>query len=224
MQRLLLKEYIAIVILNILHGIFTGVMLGGMPLISLTELTQTSMIGIFLWLLYGISLYMIAHIEIIQDKKILNIFVKAVGFGLAVVFVKGIIDYCIAHVTEVLQLSMMQIACVDQVVTVVFGALMISFLMLVILKRKINIDWNKAALPVGLIGMVIVVYVCMVINCFLQNKKVIGMYDANLEEMRNLDYHFAFEILDMNPWFYVILYILFWWGLRRITLEKQDMN
>lgn len=213
-------EYISVTVVTILHGIFTGVMLGGMPLVSLTELTQTNIAGICVWLFYGAILYVLVHLFKCQNKRKIIICVQAVGFGILTALAKGCIDYCMARFMERVQLRMMQVACFDEIVTVVFGAAIMSCLMFLISGRKLH--YRKSAwLPLGMIIMLVVMYICMVTSYFFQNRKAIAAFDANFEEIQNLDYHFAFKILDLNVWFYVIIYILFWWFLRTVTEEQK---
>lgn len=216
-------EYISVIAVTILHGIFTGVMLGGMPLVSLTELTQTNIAGICVWLFYGASLYALVRLYKCQNKRKIIICVQAVGFGIVTALAKGCIDYYMARLMERVQFSMMQVACFDELVTVVFGMILMLSLMLLISGRKPYCNRKSALLPLGMIIMMVIIYICMVTSYFFQNRKAIAAFDANFEEIQSLDYHFAFKILDINVWFYITIYILFWWLLHMVT-ETHEKN
>lgn len=216
-------EYTIIIIVTILHGIITDGMLNGLPLVSLKALYQTNVVGICLWTIYGAVLYMMVQMCKCQNDKILISCVQAVRFGILTALAKGCFDELGARLMEnYLELNVMQVACGYEIGTLIFGMAIMLFLFFVIAKRKFHYDWKKARLPLCIMVLVIAAYTCAVISCFIQNKEAIAMYDANNEETQNLAFYFAYKILDLNAWLYVRVYILFWWFLNTITIEKQN--
>lgn len=51
--------------------------------------------------------------------------------------------------------------------------------------------------------------------------KIIQIYSSK-EEVWRLNYYVGGKILDINVWFYVIFYIVFWWFMRRLTQSPEE--
>lgn len=67
----------------------------------------------------------------------------------------------------------------------------------------------------------------LVLQLKVAKKKNLGYYTeykhyaATEMELYNLDLYIAMNILNHNVWSYAILYILFWWFLKRVTVAKE---
>ena len=214
------KEYVGIIIITLLHGIYTYIDLGRMPHISFGIFDRISVGAFVLWMIYSIFLYMIVQGWMIQTDEILKQSIFAILFGITSATVKGCIDLGVTKLSDYLQ-SIIKLAYIDQITTVLFGMLLMTVLIVFIAKRKIHFDIKTIKVPMCILIITVLSYVAVVINYIHQNQAAIRAYHATEEQIYNLDYHFGVKILDKNVWFYIIFYIAFWWFMRRLTEKSR---
>lgn len=215
------KEYLGIVIITLLHGLYTYCELGRMPHISFGILDSISMGAFFLWLIYGMCLYLIVQGWVIQADNMKRHCILSLGFGIISALVKGSIDFGITKLSDYLK-SVIKLAYMDEITTVVFYILLTCILIIFIAKRKIHFDIRRVKVPLTILLGIVLSYVGFVIRYVHQNQTAIIAYDATEKQIFNLDYHFGMKILDGNVWFYVIFYITFWWFMRRLTEKTEE--
>lgn len=215
------KEYISVVIITLLHGIYTYEFLGGMPYIAVGIVSKITVGAFLMWLIYGLILYLITQKWIIQTDITIKHCVIALGFGVGTAIIKAGVDFVIEKWRS-LSASIIKIVCTDQIANIFFGILLIGFLFLVVAKRKVHFDIKRSRGPICAIITVLFFYVVFIVNYLHQNQTAIREYDATEEQIKNLDYHFGMKILDGNVWFYVIFYITFWWFMRRLTEKTEE--
>lgn len=215
------KEYLGIVIITLLHGIYTYIDLGGMPYIAFGILSRINISTFLMWVTYGLVLYLITQMWIIQANITVKHWVLAVVFGGMTAITKGSIDWIVEKL-RISYNSVITIAYTDQITTILFGILLIVVLLIVVAKRKIYFDIKRIKVPMCILIITVMSYVAFVLNYLHQNQIGIQRYNATEEQISNLDYHFGMKILDGNVWFYIIFYITFWWFMRRLTEETEE--
>lgn len=213
------KEYISIVIITLLHGIYTYCALGKIPHISFAVFDNISICAFFLWMIYSACLYLIVQRWIIQTDSIKRQCIWSVVFGVISAFIKGGIDFGIGKIGDYLQ-SVIKSVCLDEVTTFIFFILLTYVLFGVIAQKRIHCKKN-IRLPLCVLIAIVMCYIAFVCNYLWQNQAAIERFNANEEEIFNLDYHFGMKILDGNVWFYIIFYITFWWFMRRLTEVEE---
>lgn len=216
-------EYILVIVLTWLHGMVTVFTLGYMPVVQveyLLALDKWAIIGFGLWAVYGAGLYFVAQISRLNATNILTYSIKAALFGLATAGTKSVFDYIGTKVTA--EVTMKVVAVSDGVVSLLFGVLMIFIIHTVVSKKKVSFSFSKAGLPLMFIIGAILVYIIVVATCYSENYKAIETFNATVEEIQNLDFHFARKILKANPILFELGYIFFWWFMNRLTEEKTQ--
>ena len=216
------KEYISLVIITLIHGIYTYCALGKMPYISFGIFDEISVGAFLLWVIYGMCLYLITQVWIIEKDNIKKQCALSIVFGVVSVFLKGSIDYGIGELYEYLQ-SVIAGACLDEATTVIFFVLLTCVLLFIIGKKKVHFNIKNVKVPLCLLVIWVVSYGAFVGNYLWQNQQAIKAFNANEQERFNLDYHFGRKILDGNVWFYIIFFLLFWWFMRRLTKEENEL-
>ena len=215
------KEYLGIIIITLLHGIYTYIDLGGMPYIAFGILSRITIGAFLMWMIYGMVLYLITQMWIVQvDISVIHC-VIAIVFGGITAVAKGSIDWVAEQVQSVLN-SVIKMAYIDQITTILFGMLLMTFLIVFVAKRKIHFDIKRVRVPMCILIITVLSYIVVVINYIHQNQAAIRAYNATEEQIYNLDYHFGMKILDKNVWFYVVFYIAFWWFMRRLTEKSEE--
>ncbi|WP_143524498.1 hypothetical protein [Roseburia sp. 499] len=214
------KEYLGIIIITLLHGIYTYIDLGRMPHISFGIFDRISVGAFVMWMIYSMFLYVIVQMWMNQTHNILKQSIIAILFGAISATVKGGLDLGVTKLSDYLQ-SIIKLAYIDQITTILFGMLLMTFLIVFVAKRKIHFDIKRVRVPMCILIITALSYIAVVINYIHQNQAAIRTYNATEEQIYNLDYHFGLKILDKNVWFYVVFYIAFWWFMRRLT-EKQE--
>lgn len=214
-------EYLCVVAATWFHGMLTAFSLGSMPRIAIQNLLvgESIAVGVFiLWTLYGMSLYLV--IKFCQNgfKNVSLQIVTSIFFGIFTALMKSGFDFVEDKVTY--GATMKAIAIIDEVDTIVFGMLLMVVLHLIVARKRIYFDWKKVSWSLGFFVGTIAVYSFIVCRMFIDNQKAIEMYSATAEEIQNLDFHFAFKILSVNPVIYVVAYIFFWWFMNRATIRK----
>ena len=215
------KEYLGIIIITLLHGIYTYVELGGMTYIAFGILSIINVSTFMTWVIYGMVLYLITEKWIIQANIKVKNCVIAIVFGGIPAVIKGGIDW----VVDELQLyanSVIKMAYIDLISTIFLGMLLMTFLIVFVAKRKIYFDIKRVRVPMCILIITVLSYIVVVINYIHQNQAAIRTYNATEEQIYNLDYHFGLKILDKNVWFYVVFYIAFWWFMRRLTEKSEE--
>lgn len=215
------KEYLGIVIITLLHGIYTYIDLGGMPYIAFGILSRITVGAFVMWVIYGMVLYLITVMWIIQANTTVKHCVLAVVFGGMTAIIKGSIDWIMGKL-QIFSNSVITIAYTDQITTILFGILLMVVLLIVVAKRKIHFDIKRIKVPMCILIITVMSYVAFVLNYLHQNQIGIQRYNATEEQISNLDYHFGMKILAGNVWFYIIFYITFWWFMRRLTEETEE--
>lgn len=215
------KEYVSIVIITLLHGLYTYCALNKIPHISFMVFDNISIRAFLMWLIYGMCLYLIVQKWVIQADNMKRHCILSLGFGLISALVKGSIDFWIAKVSDNLE-SVIISVCMDEATTFIFFMLLTCILIIFIAKRKIHFDIRRVKVPLTILLGIVLSYVGFVIRYVHQNQTAIIAYDATEEQIFNLDYHFGMKILDGNVWFYVIFYITFWWFMRRLTEKTEE--
>lgn len=215
------KEYLGIIIITLLHGIYTYVGLGGMPYIAFGILSKITIGAFCVWMIYGMVLYLITQKWIIQVDITARHCVIAIVFGGITASVKGSIDWVVDKLQIFLK-SVIKMAYIDQITTILFGMLLMIVLIVFVAKRKIHFDIKRVKVPMCILIITVLSYVALVMNYLHLNQVAIRTYNATEEEMYNLDYHFGVKIIDKNVWFYIIFYIVFWWFLRRLTEKAEE--
>ena len=213
------KEYISIIILTLLHGLYTYCALGKMPYIALGIFEWVSMSAFLMWTIYSMGLYLIVQKWIVQEDNMKKQYILAVLFGIISAFVKGGIDFIVEKLVNHLK-SVIKLACLDEATTFIFFILLSCVLLRVIARKKICYK-KKIKLPLSILIVILISYLAFVGNYLWQNQAAIEVFNANEEEIFNLDYHFGMKILDGNVWFYIIFYIIFWWFMRRLTEAEE---
>lgn len=214
------NEYICIISATVLHGLVTYLKLGSMPHIALEYIDKISITAFCLWAIYGAILYIVAQKWVKEEKSRIN-FIKAVVFGFCTAITKGIIDFIVARLTLKIE-SVMLLVVIDGVETFIFGMLLISVVICFWGKKRIICMFDKFMVELTLVGVTILLYVIMLGSYFWQNAKAIDQFSATAEEIRNLDYHFAYRIVDGNVYCYVLFYIFFWNLLRSATQDVTE--
>lgn len=215
------KEYLGIVIITLLHGIYTYIDLGGMPYIAFGILSRITVGAFVMWVIYGMVLYLITVMWIIQANTTVKHWVLAIVFGGMTAIIKGSIDWTMGKL-QIFSNSVITIAYTDQITTILFGILLMVVLLIVVAKRKIHFDIKRIKVPMCILIITVMSYVAFVLNYLHQNQIGIQRYNATEEQISNLDYHFGMKILAGNVWFYIIFYITFWWFMRRLTEETEE--
>lgn len=216
-------EYILVIVLTWLHVMVTTFELGNMPIVKLEyllALDRLTIIGFVLWLVYGASLYFVVQIPRLRTTSIMLHSVKAMFFGFGTVLIKCGLEYISTMLTAGASFKMVAIA--DEVDNLLAGVLLMFFLHIFVGKKKINFSFSGAGVPLMLFVGTILVYIIMVATCYSENYKAIETFNANAEEIRNLDFHFAQKIVSFNPLIYGVEYIFFWWFMNRLTEEKTQ--
>lgn len=215
------KEYVGVIIITLLHGIYTYIDLGGMPYIAFGILSRINVSTFIMWVIYGLVLYLITQMWIIQTNITVKHCVLAIVFGGMTAIIKGSIDWIVEKL-RISSNSVIKIAYTDQITTIVFGILLMVVLLLFIAKRKIHFDIKRIKVPMCILIITMLSYVAFVLNYLHQKQIGIQRYNATKEQISNLDYYFGMKILDGNVWFYIIFYIAFWWFMRRLTEKTEE--
>lgn len=215
------KEYLGIIIITLLHGIYTYIELGRMPHISFGIFDRISVGAFVMWMIYSMILYVIVQMWMNQTHNILKQSIIAILFGTISATVKGCLDLGVTKLSDYLQ-SIIKLAYIDQITTILFGMLLMTFLIVFVAKRKIHFDIKRVKVPMCILIITVLSYIVVVINYIHQNQAAIRDYNATEEQIYNLDYHFGLKILDKNVWFYVVFYIAFWWFMRRLTEKSEE--
>lgn len=212
-------DFLEVCITTIVFGAVTYLTIGT-PHISFIDWDYISIIAFVLWTFYGTVLYLV-----VQKRKmgIGRLCLQAVLFGLLTAVAKGIIDFVEAILTANLKsMIMIKVVCIDQIVTFVFGILLMFFLHVVVAKKRILFRVPNVSVPLALLITTLGVYILFIVNYMMQNNKKMISYQADVEAASRFDYFFALKIVDGNTWFYVAFYIFFWWFMERITVERKQ--
>ena len=212
-------EYICAITATVLHGIITYFILGSMHLISFIYFHKTSIIAFCMWAVYGAILCFILQKR--QNKKLHTIhFLSTILFGIGTALSKGLLDFIITKLIINID-KVMIIAVIDGLVTLLFGVILFSIITIFFNKSKIVWKNDFSIIALVFIIISIALYVFILSFYFIQNSRAIEKFSATIEEIQNLDYYFAFKIVDINVLFYVLLYILFWWFTDTITTKNE---
>lgn len=214
-----MKEYGFVLGLNIIFGMVTVTFLGGMPYIPLNPMSYGTVAAFVMWFIYGVILCEITVVFVckLSGLKYLR---WSVLFGVVVAFIKTFGDFLVGKIFPQ-SISMKGAAIKDEIVTTLFLLLLVSFLLFVVAKKKIKLKNIKIPKSFYLIIVMVVLYVAFVVNYYTQNRLAIEKFEATTKEIQNLDFHFAFKILNGNVWFFIILITAYWISVRQITKEFE---
>lgn len=215
------KEYGSIIVITLLHGIYTYEFLGGMPYIAVGIVSKITVGAFLMWLIYGLIIYLITQKWIIQTNITIKHCVIALGFGVGTAVIKAGVDFGIEKLINSLK-GFITMAYIDEATTFIFFMLLTYILLVFVAKKKIHFDIKKVKVPLTVLVGIVLSYVGLVVHYVHQNQTAIIEYDATEEQIFNLDYYFGMKILDMNVWFYVVFYITFWWFMRRMTEKTEE--
>ena len=215
------KEYGSVIIITILHGIFTYKFLGGMPHISFDTFKGASVNAFFMWMIYGMILCFILEKWVLLKKNIFECCISTIVFGGISAVAKGGIDFIIGRLGAKLQ-DVIKIAYMVQTVTVLFGMVIICVLIFCVAKKRIYFDVKRIKIPICILGSIVLLNILSASNYFNQYQKAVQEYAVSEEVKWKLNYYFGGKILDINVWFYVLFYIAFWWFMRRLTEDSEE--
>ena len=214
------KEYSCIIIMTIVHGIFTYRFLGSMPYISLDVFEGASIKAFIMWLVYNTILYIALQKWVALEKIKWKHGVYAIIFGGISTLIKGCIDLGVGKWSAKSE-GVIKIAYIVQITTIIFGILLISILFKFIAQRKICFNIKKVKVPLIIIIIILCSYMVVTGRYLCEYYKIIQIYSSK-EEVWRLNYYVGGKILDINVWFYVIFYIVFWWFMRRLTQSPEE--
>lgn len=216
------KEYISLVIITLIHGIYTYCALGKLPHISLMVFSSIGIKAFLMWTIYSMCLYLVIQKWVMQSQNMKKQYLLSIFFGIVSALLKGGIDFLKAKLGDYLK-SVIISACLDEATTVIFFVLLTCVLLFIIGKKKVHFNIKNVKVPLCLLVIWVVSYGVFVGNYLWQNQQAIKAFNANEQERFNLDYHFGRKILDGNVWFYIIFFLLFWWFMRRLTKEENEL-
>lgn len=215
------KEYSCIIIMTIVHGIFTYRFLGSMPYIAFGILSKVTISAFFMWVIYGITLYLITQKWVMQNNITVRCCIRTCGFGIIVAIIKEGFDLVVEK-SRGLSASVIKIVVTDQITNFVFGILLIVFLFLVVAKRRVSFSKKSVRAPFCTVIAILVGYVAVIGSYLYKIQIETKEYNRTEVEICSLDHYFGMKILDINVWFYVIFYIVFWWFMRRLTKSPEE--
>lgn len=219
-------NYLCIIVATLLHGLITYLELGSMPYISLLNINKVAIIAFLIWMFYGITLGYVTQTWIVNETISYKRYLKSIVFGIVVALGKGILDLVTSLITQNIE-SAMVLAVIIGSLTMIFGAVIMIAVVFLFARKKVDFTFSKIVKKGAMVLLgIVMIYIIIIGNYFRQNQQAILRFDATLEEIQNLDYHFAFKILNGNIIMYVLFYIVFWFclnvGLCAKTLPVEE--
>lgn len=212
-----IKEGCWVGVFTIVHMIMTVLELGKMPIVIFYHMQAKGGMAFVLWMVYVAVLYFVIVIYESEKEVSVKEFFKAVGFGLCMATVKGVID-TIGEIICAFENRFIPIEI--QVEVLIFGIILFFTLHCKVAKKKIVFEVKKVMVPVIMILLVMIVYITQVCSN-LRDYITYNHYAVTSTELYNLDTYIAHKILLHNTWSYVVLYMLLWWCVQRITVAKE---
>lgn len=214
------KEGCWVVILTVLHAIFTVLVLREMPFIVFYHMRASALVALGLWTAYVAGMYIVTLV--FEGKKAIagkDVY-KAIGVGLLMAILKGIIDTVWDRAGALYTDQGRYIVLEIQGQVLLFGIILFVVLQIIVARKRIVFDLKKAMAPVVAMAIVLVVYIVQVCNN-LGDYTAYKHYATTEVQLYNLDMYITHKILNHNIWSYVLLYICFWWFMQRITVSKE---
>jgi len=217
------REYIFIVIINLLYAIISYSFLGGISSILIAYMDILALISTALWVVYIITQYMIIKKASWKKDKSIQEILRAILFSVCFIILKMCGDFIFTRVSIFNQM-MRRTAILLEIESCFWGGTLIVTLFLVIGRAKVIWSWKRIRVPLLTSILPLLGYGAFVINRLRQYSIAVEMYGDTLEQIESIDLYFAYKITDGNAWFYAAFAIALWWFMRRLTgVEKEEV-
>lgn len=213
-------ELLIVMILAILYGTVTKVLIN-IPFMAWGSFDKVFRTAFILCSGLNVALYLLAYFCINGFDNYHKGIIYSFVFGVNAALVKLVMDTIVDAAYSKNYIRKIGIITFENIL---FGIIIITFLFLVVEKKKIYMKSVNFILPLSILCLIVIIYASYVEYNIGLLKQGIMIYDANEIQAVNLELSLSLKMVGFSTVIYTFFYIVFWWGMRRITIEKNSIQ
>ncbi len=221
------KNELAVVIVATLAFGMLGKLLVRIPYMVFGDFSSGFFISTALWWIYNSVLFYVAR-QMYVDKENKKYIIKSIMFGFLATLIKAVIDTCIDQ-TVARQPNMLMLAAVMEISMILYITGLYYFLFVKVGKRKIQTEKKGITALVTVFCLLLVLYAGTIFYYMKQVNYVVERYGSSsmVQEvgLDNAIWKFTTTLgqrsTTVGTIVYVGCFIIIWWILEKITVEKE---